>query len=340
MNQPWVYVKHSTAGAVAFELPKYAPTSMLPTFELGGVTAGATICHDHYLGFLPRYLARHGAHLWVNPSYDNVTDIKWSSVLRLQALENRFFSLCTLLNNETKRTRTHPFGFSPDGTELSARKADSKVVRPLFECCEPDNINVIDLDMAVVNKPLDWSKLPRAEKPKKAPPGKRRKPVRVSLRGGQPAGRGCSGWSPSDSDFRVECDHGPVYVGVVPRERFLDAAECFRVLDRTKQMNCAPIIWNHWERLPAKSARLATLLMGMAIECCTPIVISDRDEIYELAELGNYNKFPVWRVVESSGEAIVDLGYAWGLDSAFKMVIRNLPARMRGIALERYRSLG
>ena len=92
-----VYIKHSSPGAVAdavaFDLPDWEPSSRLPTFELGGVTAGATICHDHYLGLLPRFLARRGARLWVNPSYDNVQDIKWSSVLRLRAVENRFFAL-------------------------------------------------------------------------------------------------------------------------------------------------------------------------------------------------------------------------------------------------------
>ena len=66
---------------------------MLPTFELGDVTAGAMICHDHYLGLLPRFLGKRGAHLWINPSLDNAKEIKWSSILRLRAMENRLFSL-------------------------------------------------------------------------------------------------------------------------------------------------------------------------------------------------------------------------------------------------------
>ena len=126
-----VYVKHSQASAVAFERPDWQPSSELPTFELGGVTAGATICHDHYLGLLPRYLGRRGARVWVNPSYDNVVDIKWSSVLRLRAVENRFFALCTLHYDVNKR-RTHPFAFAPDGTELAARRAGSKGRHGLF----------------------------------------------------------------------------------------------------------------------------------------------------------------------------------------------------------------
>ena len=338
-----MYVKHSQACAVAFERPDWQPSSELPTFELGGVTAGATICHDHYLGLLPRFLGKRGACLWVNPSFDNVVDIKWSSVLRMRAVENHFFALCSLHDNIRKRTRTHPFAFAPDGAELSARKAGSRVEWPLSECRDPGNIYIVNIDLAAVDKPLEWSTLPPAKKPKRPRNGKPLKPIRVALRDGQPAVVRCSNQYTVDSAFRVETVHGPVYVGTLPGERILDAAECFRVLDHAKQMNCAPIIWNHWERLPAESGRLANLMMGRAIECCAPVVISDRDEIHELVELSNRNKFPTRRVIESSGEAIVDIGYAWGLDSAFKMVTKRLPADkrrdMRGIALDLYRSL-
>ena len=191
----------------------------------------------------------------MNPSFDNVTDIKWSSILRLRAVENRFFSLCTL-HCDVTRNRTHPFAYTPDGTELSARQAGSEVIRPLSECCEAGSIYVVELDMAAVGKPLDWSKIPSAKKPKRPRNGEPLRPIHVELREGQPAGRGDSGWNTTDSGFRIASVHGPVYVGVVPSERILDAAACFQVLDRAKQANCAPIIWNHWERLPADSARL------------------------------------------------------------------------------------
>ena len=193
-----------------------------------------------------------------------LTDIKWSSILRLRAVENRFFSLCTL-HCDVNRKRTHPFAFAPDGTELSARQAGSEVVRPLSECCEAGSIYVIDLDMAKVGEPLDWSKIPSASKPKCPRNGQPERPIRIAVRHGQPAVHGCSGQTPTDSDFRVETVHGPVYVGVVPSEQILDATACFRVLDHAKQMKCAPIIWNHWDQLPADSARLATLMLGRAI---------------------------------------------------------------------------
>ena len=145
---------------------------MLPTFDLAGVSAGATICHDHYLGLLPCFLAKCGAQLWVNPSFDNVTDIKWSSVLRLRAVENRFFALYTLHCDANGR-RTHPFAFSPQGDELLARRAGSEVVQPLAECGEAGSIYIVDLDMAEVGEPLDWAKLPPAMKPKR---GRNRRP--------------------------------------------------------------------------------------------------------------------------------------------------------------------
>ena len=335
-----VYTKHSTAEAVAFESSVWEPDDMLPTFELGGVRAGATICHDHYLGLLPRHLAKCGARLWVNPSFENVIDIKWSSVLRLRAVENRFFALCTLHFNVNKRTRTHPFAFSPHGNELSARQAGSEDVRPMSQCNEAPNIYIVELDMAEAGKPVDWSKLPPANKPKGPRNGLPREPVRVALRRGKPAVLGRSGWKTIHTCDRVETDHGSICVGVVPGERILDAAECFSVLDRAKQMGCTPIIWNHWERLPANSEGLASLMMGRAIECCAPVVISDGGGICELVELANNEKFPARRTMEASGRWIVETRYAWGLDSAFKMVARRMPRNKRATALERYRSLG
>ncbi len=134
-----VYAKHSTADAVAFEQSDWEPSSALPTFELCDTMAGATICHDQYLGLFPRALARRGARLWVNPSFDNVTAIKWSSILRLRAVENRFCSLCTLHYN-VNRKKTHPFAFSPDGAELWARQAGSDDAQALSECSEAGSI--------------------------------------------------------------------------------------------------------------------------------------------------------------------------------------------------------
>lgn len=333
-----MYTKHSTADSVAFEKPNWEPNVMLPTFELGSVRAGATICHDHYLGLLPRFLAKLGARVWVNPSFDNVSEIKWSSILRLRAVENRFFALCTL-HDKGRGKSTHPFAFSPEGKELQGRQAGCEVARPLSKCNESGTIYVVDLDMRAVDEPLDWSRLPPAEKPKRARKGEPRKPVRVALRGGQPAIRGRSGWQTIEAGCRVETNHGSVYVGVVPKEQILDAAACFRILDCANQMECAPIIWNHWDRLPTSSARLATLMMGRAIECCTPILVSDGDGIHELVELSNRIKIPARRTIETTGETLVDIGNAWGLNNAFKIVTKHVTRSVRGSVLDRYRRL-
>ena len=131
-----LYAKHSTADAVAFERPEWDPSLMLPTFELGGVPTGATLCHDHYLGLLPRHLAQRGVRLWVNPSFDNVTDIKWASILRLRAVEHRFFSLCTLHYDVNRkkptRSRSPPMARSsgPDKQVPKRRGPCPSVRRP------------------------------------------------------------------------------------------------------------------------------------------------------------------------------------------------------------------
>lgn len=338
-----VYIKHSTAGAVAFELQDWNSHDRLPAFEIAGVSAGATICHDHYLGLLPRFLAACGARLWVNPSFENVTDIKWSSVIRLRAVENRFFALCTLHCRANGR-RTHPFGFAPDGGELSARLPGADAARPLSECYKAGNIYMIELDMDLAGKPLDWSKIPPAEPKQPGGDITLRKTVRIALKDGRPALHGRAGWKlmKADNDcLCIETKHGPIHVGVVSGERILDAAECFHVLDSARRMGAAPIIWNHWERLPTDSARLATLMMGRVIECCAPIVIStrDRDRVCELVELSGNYKIPARRAVEPPYEALVDVRYARGLDHAFKIVTKRLPRNMRAAALDRYRSL-
>ncbi|MDE0105375.1 MAG: hypothetical protein OXN89_23610 [Bryobacterales bacterium] len=137
----------------------------------------------------------------------------------------------------------------------------------------------------------------------------------------------------------IETVHRSVYAAVVPSERVPAAAACLQVLDRTGHKNAYPVIWNQWERLPADSARLATLMLGRAIECCAPILLSDGPGVLGLVDLANRVTIRTRRVIESFGEVTLDLGFAWGLDNAFKMVTKHVPARMRGTVLDRYRSL-
>ena len=323
-SEPFLlYTKHSTADVIAFEKDDWNPRDCLSTFELGGVKAGATICHDHYLGMLQRYLYKNGgARLWLNPSGTNVLDAKWASVLRLRAVENRLFALCTLHVDQSKRTHTHPFAFSPDGNELCARKAGSADSQLISDCTEADVVYIVDLDTASAGKSIGWSNLPcasKAQRQNKNP----QKPVRVSLENGQPMVYARRRWRNSADDRCIQTEHGGVYVGVIRGKRILDAAARFCVIDRAHDMDCRPIIWNHWNRLPTDSDRLANLMMGMAIECCAPIIVSDKYGIHELVELSNCNKIPVRRIVKRSEPAVVDVGRAWGLPSALKMATEN-----------------
>lgn len=338
-----LYTKHSKAEAVAFGMHDWQASNALPTFDLSGVKSGATICHDQYLGLLPRFLSRRGARIWINPSYDNVVDVKWSSILRLRAVENRVFSLCTLHDSMERASWTHPFGFSPDGNELTARRAGTNRSQPLSDCIESENIYVVDLDTGLLAQELDWKRVPKADDLSKPRPKKltnASKPIHLSLIGEHPAILSRSGWVTVDlPGCALKTVHGSVYVGIVPEEQILDAAACFRVIDRAKQADCRPIIWNVWDALPAESARMATLMLGRTIECCAPILISDRYHIHELVELSNNYKNPTRRTIEASGEAIVNLQYAKGLDSAFKMVSEHVNGTMKYTALDRYRSL-
>lgn len=313
----------------------------LPTFELGHLRVGATICHDHYLGLLPRHLAARGARVWINPSYDNVTDIKWSSILRLRAVENRVFSLCTLHRNLDRRTSTHPFGFEPNGRELRARRPGRDDLRPLSACREPDAIYIVDLDVQQAAQPVDWQLLPEADHPRRP---RRDSPhvqrlVRFAAPKGRPSIHSLAGWMHIDVSSLVETEHGPLYVGVVPDADLLDASACFRVIDEAAASHATPVIWNRWNRLPSRPAQIAPLMMGRSIECCAPIVLSDRRGIREVVELSNRSKIPARRALHRNGEATADLRYAWGLPSAFKIVTKCVPQNLAEQALNRYRTL-
>ena len=334
-----VYVKHSTADAVAFERPDWEPTSVLPTFELGGVGAGATICHDHYLGLLPRALARRNARLWVNPSFDNVTDIKWSSILRLRAVENRFFSLCTL-HCDVNRQQDPPLrvlsrrhrALGP-ASRVRHRATPVRMFRGRKHLRNRPRYGQGRRAARLVQDPVRQQT--QAPQEGEAPKAhfcclERRTPGRPRM------------WGPGKHRCRLPGGDRPRF-GLRGSGAERADSGCGRVFSGARSRQADEVCPDHLESLGAASSRCsapATLTMGRAIECCAPIVISDRDGIHELVELSNRNKIPARRVMESSGEAIVDLGYAWGLDNAFKMVTKHLAAGMARRALNRYRSLG
>ena len=334
-----IYMKHAIAYESAFDKADWNPYDMLRTFELSGVKVGATICHDCYLGSLQRYLVKNGgAQLWLNPGDYSVNGTKWSSMLRLRAVENRIFAICTLHADIEARSKTHPFAFSPDGNELYARRAGSTDNVPISECTESDSVYIVELDMSAVGKPLNWSNIPRASKPRtlnKNP----KQPVRVSLKDGRLAMYATGRWHNNIGKRCIQTEYGGVYVDVVYNKEILDAAACFDICYRAHELNCRPIIWNHWNWLPTESDRLANLMLGRAIECCAPIVISDdKAGIHELVELANEYKFPVRRPVDAS-EVIVDVKRAWGLPNMLNIVTKYLHHTDPQTVFDRYHNL-
>ena len=201
----------------------------------------------------------------------------------------------------------------------------SAVVRPLSECKDL-GIYVVDLDMSTIEKPLDWCLIPRVKRrPRRSGPNAKPKLVRAALVEEQPAIYGCSGWQQiAGLGQSVETDRGRVYVGVYRKNRFWIRPSAF-VFWTAEGDGMHPDHLNVWDEIPTDSACLATLMMGRAIECCAPVLVSDRAEIHELIELSNYFKIPARRIVEASGEAIVDIRYAKGLETAFNIVTKNLP---------------
>ena len=79
--------------------------------------------------------------------------------------------------------------------------------------------------------------------------------------------------------------------------------------------------------------------MGRAIERCAPIVLSDANGIHEPVEPSSNYKIPARRTMEPFGDAIVDIRFAWGLDSAFRTATKHLPSAMPVTVLDRYRRL-
>ena len=97
----------------------------------------------------------------------------------------------------------------------------------MSQCNEAPNIYIVELDMAEAGKPVDWSRLPPANKPKGPRNGLPREPVRVALRRGKPAVLGRSGWKTIHTCNRVETDHGSSGTQTELSNATAPAVECF-----------------------------------------------------------------------------------------------------------------
>lgn len=334
-----IYTKHSTAGAIAFELPGWSPERNLPVVDINGIRVGFTICHDSYLGLLQRYIAKRGAQLWVNPSFDNVVEEKWASIHRLRAVENGFTALCTLHANQKKRRHTHPFGFGPDGRELLARKpGEVTAPRPLSECRDP-GIYLVDAPLGTPEARQDPGILPTSQKWPSTRVSGTPSEIRVSPREGSPGIQLRDSWAPITPSTPLTLGKIRIMFGLVHGAELLEIGSFFTLTKSAEEENCSPVFWNIWDQLPAESDQLVSIMLGRSLEFCAPVILSDRRRIYEVTEIAN-NEKNLRRVKVETAETTLDLRRAWGLKSAFKMVRGHLTgAHARQLALERYASL-
>jgi predicted amidohydrolase len=340
-----LYHKHATAGAVAFELPDWTPQRQLPVFEVSGTYFGGTICHDSYLGLLQRYLAQRGAKIWINPSYDNVKEEKWSSILRLRAVENGVISLCTLHDNFAKklRPRTHPFGFAPDGSELKGYPPDKpEEAKRLSECTKP-GIYLVECPLDVSNAKDAPDLLP----PTKKQPyhGNRKGPILlVSLREGKPYLKVNGTWVPLEHEKPLLVGQMKILPGLISEGQLFDISKFFKVLCEARQQGCKPLFWNQWTQLPTRSDKLVDMMLGRTLEMLAPLILSDRDQIHEITEIAGGTK-TMRRISVKAPQGSVDISFALGLPNAFKMTydkLKGIPGKKEkyfNIFFKLYRSL-
>lgn len=80
------------------------------------VNIGISVCHDSYISLISRLLAKKGADIWVNISYQNVRPKIWEAIHLTRAVENNVISLCTLhRNSKASNPQNEPYAFSPVG---------------------------------------------------------------------------------------------------------------------------------------------------------------------------------------------------------------------------------
>ena len=317
-----LYYKHSHAEAVAFEFPDWIPEKYLPYVDINGVRVGCTICHDSYLGLLQRYLAKQGVQLWLNPSFENVSHHKWAAVHRLRAIENRFVSLCTLHDNVMKKRATHPFGYGPDGHELSGYTPRSSTDKKILSHCTNPGIYIVECPpFDEYQGKMTPGRLPRCTKSGHHSPPKN--DVRLSLWESQPSIEVAGGYVPVESGKPLHVGRHKILVGLIRGQELFDTAVFWRILIEAHRHRCKPIFWNVWERLPCEPSQLVNVMLGRTVETCAPVVISDLTIIYDVTEIANKHK-AVNRHCINAGHAWVALDRAWGLQSAFKFTSEHL----------------
>lgn len=93
-----LYVKHSTAGRLAYERPGYqgAADPMFRPIRLKGECVGVHVCHDMFYGLVGHRLLESGSRVLIDLTAGNVILAKWRNVVRARSLEAAGPFLCTM----------------------------------------------------------------------------------------------------------------------------------------------------------------------------------------------------------------------------------------------------
>ncbi len=114
------YIKHSAASRLAYENENWSIENNLKPFEQDGWKIGNTICHDMYFPSLMRTLRKQGADVLLNPTGGGVNKKKWNDCLRIRAIENQAYTLCTMNERaiNSKTSVNNVIGYDPFGNPL------------------------------------------------------------------------------------------------------------------------------------------------------------------------------------------------------------------------------
>lgn len=335
-----IYYKHTTADVTAFEPVDWKPEKALPVFSVSDVKIGCTICHDSYLGLLQRFLSKQGVKIWINPSYTNPKDEKWSAIHRLRAVENGIFSLCTL--HDDGSSKTHPFGYGPDGKELKGYPSGYPTEIKYLSQCTETGIYVVKCDLNTPQARLNPNLLPET---RKNITKTRKGQLKVVLINGKLYIKNNDKLIQIDSSQSIDVGGKKIFIGLIKDDSLFDIKVFFNNALEAYRHKEALLFWNLWEELPVMPEKLVDIMLGRTLEFCAPVVLSDKNIIFEVTEIASNYKMMRRKLVNDK-EISIDLERAWGLKNAFKMTSNHLQAegieeyrKLFAKSLDRYRSL-
>lgn len=144
-GESFIYHKHSTSKFNAFFDSNWSLENNIRTINMKDMNIGISVCHDSYISLISRLMAKKGADVWVNISYQNVRPNIWEPVHQARAVENNVISLCTLHRNSyASNPQTEPYAFSPNGKILLRDLETNKSIDELAENSRTGKIYFVD----------------------------------------------------------------------------------------------------------------------------------------------------------------------------------------------------